>query len=176
MATEYALDVAFSSTTNAADPANPMVPAFGFGSLLLGGTWSEDGQKAEQVAGGAGFYFAAFDTAAKPGTVSEMQFAFGEPGSESPFVDEKGKPIMSPIVVGEGEGLTFVGENESSPGCNVIGAKWLAGPYTITEIKGAYECTVAANITDASGTNKQFSVDPEIVVEGGGADELNAGY
>jgi hypothetical protein len=169
MATEYALDVAFSSTTIAAHPETPMVPAFGFGSLLLGGTWSENGQKAERVASGAEFYFAAFDTAAKAGAVFEMQFDFGEPGRDSPFVDKKGNPLISPIVVTEGDGLTFVGESESSPGCNVIGAKWLAGPYTITQVKGAYECTMTVNITDTGGAEKQFSVDPEIVVEGGGS-------
>jgi hypothetical protein len=170
MATEYALDVAFSSTTVAANPETPMVPAFGFGSLLMGGTWSEDGQKVEKVEGGAEFFFAAFDTAQKAGTVSQMQFDFGVPGSRTPFVNKKGDPLLSPIVVGVGEGLTFVGDSERSPGCNVIGAKWLAGPYTITSLKGTYECTVTVDLEDSGGNPKEFSVDPEIQVEGPGPD------
>ena len=170
MANEYALDVAFSSDTVAADAETPMVPAFGFGSLLLGGTWSEDGQKVEKVDGGAAFYFAAFDTAPKAGAVLEMQFDFGIPGSRSPFVNKKGDPLLSPIVAGLGEGLTFIGDSESSPGCNIIGAKWLAGPYTLTSLKGTYECTVTVALDDSGGNPKQFSVDPEIQVEGPGPD------
>jgi hypothetical protein len=171
MSNEYALDVAFSSATKAADDEAPMVAAFGFSSLLIGGTWSEDGQKAEKVAGGADFYFAAFDTAATAGTVFEIQIDFGKVGSATPFVNAKGEQIMSPIVASKDDGtLYFAGASENSPGCNVKGAKWLAGPYKLTSIKGSYECTVIAAVSEGGGIDKVFSVDPEIVVEGGGPD------
>src|SRR6185436_11251176 len=63
MTQKYAIDVAFSSATLAANRENPIAMAYGFASALLGGSWHENGQKVERVEGGTDFYFAIFDVA-----------------------------------------------------------------------------------------------------------------
>jgi len=160
MTLKYAIDVAFSSATLAANRENPIAMAYGFASAELGGSWHENGQKVERVEGGTEFYFAIFDVAEKPGTVVQVVIDFT--AGTTPFVDEK-----NPISVGEGSGLQQIGLGVS-PGCNVVGYKWMAGPYTLINEKGTHEFTVSVSLLDSGGNLKEFNVDPEIQVEGPG--------
>lgn len=140
---------------------------YGFSECPVGGSWQGEGQAAETVPQGSPFYFTAFDTA--PGnaqTVSKIEIDFHR--GVTPFWDSSQQPVPNPIVV---SGNQIASQNGQSAGCNVVGMYSLIGPYTVAGNIGngtSFRCT--AKVT--AKNNLVYSVDPEIIVDGGGVDPV----
>lgn len=177
----YSLDVVFNSATAPLVPGPIYAMGFGFAESPSG-TWEEDGQQVEVVPDGANFYVSVFDTA--PNTqawVKEVSVTFFDPDNPaviwpySPFANPTPPPANStnPLVGNPQKDSVIIG---SSPGCNVANASvWRIGPYVVTlpdkiptlTLSCTVLITVLVNPADGSST-QQFSVDPEVQVEGGG--------
>jgi hypothetical protein len=158
----YSLDLAFSSTTQALSADQPILAmAYGFSKLPEGLTWRGEGQKAEKVDWNSPFYFTVYDTA--PGKVERVSRIEIDFGGDTPFLDSSQQPVKNPIVR---TGYEIASQHGHSAGCNVLGTYSLIGPYTVkTVLKSTtFRCTV--KVTTESG--QVFSIDPEIIVEGGG--------
>ncbi|HEY6232947.1 MAG TPA: hypothetical protein VIW64_16915 [Pyrinomonadaceae bacterium] len=152
----YSLDVAFSSETQALQSGQPVFSiGFGFSEVNEDGTWRGDGQAAKKVDVGSNFYFTAFDTACCNGKrVEWMEIHFHS--GRTPFVG-----IEDPIIAGSNQ---IASQHGHSAGCNVIGVYSLIGPFTVAKEPGEFRCTVKVQTKN----NVTYSVDPEIIVEGGG--------
>lgn len=151
----YSLDVAFSSETQALQSAQSVFSmGFGFSEVNEDGTWRGDGQAAKKVDVGSNFYFTAFDTAccgAQKVDWIEVRFH----SDTTPFVN-----VENPIVAGSNQ---IASQHGHSAGCNVIGVYSLIGPFTVNKVLGEFTCTV--KVQTRNGVT--YSVDPEIIVEGG---------
>jgi len=180
---EYSLDVVFNSAT--VPLAQGPIYAMGFGfAESPSGTWKEDGQQVEVVPDGATFYFSVFDTAPNTqASVKEVDVTFFDP--DNPFVKWPYSPLAEPVPPPASPtnlqnplvGYPPVDSvPSSSPGCNVgSAAVWRIGPYVVTLPSGlpslTLDCTVLVkvwvNMNDPT-TAQEFSVDPEVQVDGGG--------
>ncbi len=165
MPTLYSLDVAFDSDTEPADSNQPVVMAYGFAVELDGGTGGKgEGQTPRKIAQGSNFVFNVFDTSPNSTVdmVTKIEVVFGE--GITPFVGADSKtPLGSPIVVNSPGGNT----DQTSNGCNVTGVGWNTVTYAVlSDIPDGtpYECT----ITVTTKNNGTFSVDPEVIIDGGG--------
>jgi hypothetical protein len=156
MAQSTSLDVAFSSATQALQSKLSVFSmGFGFSEVNKDGTWKGDGQAAKKVEAGSSFYFTAFDTACcSAQKVEWIEIHFHSDGT--PFVN-----VENPIIAGSNQ---IASQHGHSAGCNVIGVYSLIGPYTVGTIDGEFRCTV--KVQTKNGVT--YSVDPEIIVEGGG--------
>jgi len=162
MAQSYSLDVAFSSATQALQSNLPIFSmGFGFSEVKEGGTWKGDGQAAKSVEPGSPFYFTAFDTACCHGQRVEWMEIHFHSGS-TPFVD-----VEDPIIAGSNQ---ITSQHGHSAGCNVIGVYSLIGPFTVAKEPGEFRCTV--KVQTKNGVT--YSVDPEIIVEGGGLGQASS--
>lgn len=158
----FSLDVVFSSETQPYDISLPVVMAYGF-SVEVGTVWTGQGEEAESVETGSDFYFNAFDLAVSPGSTEGMEIYFA--GGKTPFVDGEGNSIPNPITV-DSKVLQYGGTADPSAGCNITGSRAYAGPYKLGTDIGTYTCTVGVTVVPSTGAPLNFSVDPEIIVEG----------
>ena len=156
----YSLDVAFSSATQALQSELSVFSmGFGFSEVNEDGTWRGDGQAAKKVDAGSNFYFTAFDTACcSSQKVEWLEIHFHS--EDTPFDN-----VENPIIAGSNQ---IASQHGHSAGCNVIGTYSLIGPYTVSEIgvkkSENFRCTVKVKTKN----DVTYSVDPEIIVEGGG--------
>jgi hypothetical protein len=181
---EYSLDVVFNSTTKPLNTGPIYAMGFGFAESPSG-TWKEDGQQVEKVRVGSIFYFSVFDTApTSQASVEKVEVSFFDPDNPavkwpySPLSDAEPNStsgtLPNPLVASRP--AISVGGEEGSPGCNVANATvWRIGPYIVTLPDNIptliLDCrvtiTVCVDPADPNST-QQFSVDPEIQMEGGG--------
>ena len=175
MATNYSLDVAFSSTTRSI-PKNSSKPilamGYGFSEQAPGGSWQEEGQGVLSVKANSPFFFTAFDTA--PGNAQKVTtFEVDFPNDNNPFVDENNNPIGTPasIVV---TGNNINSQNGQSAGCNVVGLYSMIGPYLVKA--SAIGSTIACTVKITLSNGQVFQVDPEIQVDGPGLDPEESSY
>lgn len=154
---DYLLDVAFSSDVTPQWPTEPIAMSYGFVTQDENGVWSQGMQTAEGMQLNDQIWITVYDFAASACTVSKVKIAFNY---GSPFVwDTREIP---------GDETLPEPARQGSLGVNALhGTSWIFGPY-VAEIAGDFECTVNAYVTDSNGNNKEFKVDPEIIVEGGG--------
>ncbi len=183
---EYSLDVVFNSTTKPLSAGPIYAMGFGFAESPSG-TWKEDGQKVEVILVGSPFYFSVFDTAPNTqASVQKVEVSFFDP--DNPAVRWPYSPFSEPIVEPNSTSGTLpnpivasppanaVGGELGSPGCNVADAVvWRIGPYIVTlpdQIPTLIlDCRVTITVCvdpDNPNSTQQFSVDPEVQVEGGG--------
>lgn len=157
MANQFALDVALSSSAAPYQSTNPIAMAYGF---TQGPPWGMgQGQGADKVKVNSGFYFNIFDTASPAATLTSIEISF--PNSSSPF-DWSTRSFPT-----DGS-LPTASSPANSSGCNLKNVtEWQFGPYSAAN-SGDFECTILVTVQRADGTTQQFSVDPEIIVEGGG--------
>ena len=162
---EYSLDLAFSSATQAIAIGQDMYAVgYGWAKYLSTGSWDGEAQKVEKVHPASTFYFTLFDGAPNPPqNIQEIVVTFKNPPS-TPFQNQTGEKITIPqssITQPFGPGLI------GSAGCNTYGYAWQAGPYTVLSTitqDTSYEFTVKITVTDSTGATKVFKVDPKMIV------------
>jgi hypothetical protein len=163
--TEYSLDLAFSSATQAYVIGQDMYAVgYGWAKYLPTGSWDGEAQKAEKVHTASTFYFTLFDGAPNPPqNIQGIVVTFKNPPS-TPFQNQTGDKItilQSSITQPFGTGLV------ASAGCNTWGYAWRAGSYTVLSSipqDTSYEFTVKITVTDSTGATKVFKVDPKMIV------------
>ncbi|MCA1619690.1 MAG: hypothetical protein LC795_10350 [Acidobacteria bacterium] len=171
------LEVAFSSDVTPAQPTQPVAMAYGY-SDNSSGVNSGKGQREETVWEGSSVYFLVFDTAASPTysvssvTISAANTRPGTGAANSPFTDaawSTGTVVATSSPTGpNGVQLSGPTSNVDSVGCNVVGKGWSCGPFTVGTFKGQrFEITINVLTSDSQSHQKTFSVDPEMVVDGG---------
>jgi len=161
---KYSLDLAFSSLTQPYQEGKPILAlAYGFSELEDDGPWGEKGQETLTIERSSKFRFTAFDTAdPKSSKIASIQVNFDE--GDTPFKDPKlkGRRMANPLVVTDLES-----QQGQSAGCNVIGLYSITPDYVVDDDiadNTQFNCTVTITTID----EREFVVDPEIQVEGGG--------
>ena len=173
------LDVAFSSDATPANPSAPIAMAYGYTDNLLG-SFQGKGQMKETVAPNSLIAFFVFDTAPSPTfnvtsvTVSSVNKHPGQGKPSSPFTDSQwstGTIVATGSSTGASNWVPLTGPGPStsqSTGCNVQARNWWLGNFNIGNFPGqSFELTVTVLTTDNNQHTKTFSVDPEMVVDGG---------
>lgn len=154
----YYLDVAFSSDVTPQWQNQPIAMAYGFVTQDEGGVWGEGIQTVETMQVNDQVWISVYDFAPAACTVNKIMIVFNY---GSPFAWDTRE------IPGD-ESLPNSIFPQGSPGVNWFdGTAWMFGPY-LAESAGEFEFTVSAYVTDSNGNEKEFKVDPEIIVEGGG--------
>lgn len=161
MSNEYALDVAFKSTAIPVTSTNPIAMAYGFteGPPGQSGWGMGQGQAPDKVQQNSGLHFSIFDTASPASTLTAIEISFSN--NSSPFDwTTRSFPDEEPLPPSD--------NSATSSGCNLKNVTgWQVGPYT-AQNEGDFQCNILVTVQMSDQTTKQFSVDPEIIVEGGG--------
>jgi hypothetical protein len=173
------LDVSFSSDVTPNNTALPIAMAYGY-TDNLGGSFTGKGQTKETVAPQSTVYFEIFDTAPSPtfnvvsATIAAVNKNPGTGRANSPFTDtawSTGTIVASASPTGpNGVALTGPNAGASSTGCNIKNSRnWACGPFTVGDYNGQrFEITITVLMQDSNQNQKTFTVDPEMVVDGGG--------
>lgn len=160
---KYSLDLAFSSTTQPFEEGQPILAlAYGFSEFEDDSAWGERGQSTLRIERNSQFRFTVFDTANPKSPQVEsikVDFANGNTPFRDPGDDRR---IRNPIVATD-----LQSQLGQSAGCNVKGLYSITAEYTVDgDIADdtQFPCTVTVTTLD----NREFVVDPEMQVEGGG--------
>lgn len=161
---KYSLDLAFSSTTQPSEEGQPILAlAYGFSEFEDDGPWGEKGQATLMIERDSQFRFTVFDTANPNSPQVEsikVDFANGNTPFRDPEHDDR--RIKNPIVATD-----LQSQLGQSTGCNVKGRYSITREYTVDgdiADNTQFPCTVTVTTLD----HREFVVDPEMQVEGGG--------